>query len=62
MKGKLVVLLGCLRHLSPAGEVAPFSLLTGSDAKRWAPMIAQATGGRIMPPWKTASGFGDFAG
>src|SRR5437016_4082269 len=43
------------------GEVAPFSLLTYSDAKRWAPMIAQATANHIMPPWKAASDFGDFA-
>jgi hypothetical protein len=43
------------------GEVAPFSLLTYSDAKRWAPMIAQTTGSHIMPPWKAASEFGDFA-
>src|SRR6266404_634554 len=43
------------------GEVAPFSLLTYTDAKRWAPMIAQTTGNYIMPPWKAAPGFGDFA-
>src|SRR5258706_2349069 len=43
------------------GEVAPFSLLTYTDAKRWAPMIAQTTGNHIMPPWKAAPGFGDFA-
>jgi mono/diheme cytochrome c family protein len=43
------------------GEVAPFSLLTYSDAKRWAPMIAQATADHVMPPWKAAPGFGEFA-
>ncbi len=43
------------------GEVAPFSLLTYSEAKRWAPMIAQATAAHIMPPWKAEAGFGDFA-
>src|SRR5450631_2176457 len=43
------------------GEVAPFSLLTYTDAKRWAPMIAQVTGTHIMPPWKAANDFGDFA-
>src|SRR5436190_6120541 len=43
------------------GEVAPFSLLTYSDAKRWAPTIAQVTGKRIMPPWKAEPGFGEFA-
>src|SRR4051812_15542934 len=43
------------------GEVAPFSLLTYADAKRWAPMIAQATTNHVMPPWKAASEYGDFA-
>jgi hypothetical protein len=43
------------------GEVAPFSLISYTDAKRWAPMIAQATGAHIMPPWKAEPGFGDFA-
>src|SRR5258708_4249943 len=43
------------------GEVAPFSLLTYSDAKRWAPMIAQATDAHVMPPWKAEAGFGEFA-
>src|ERR1017187_6155183 len=43
------------------GEVAPFSLLTYADAKRFAPMIAQVTGSHIMPPWKAARDFGDFA-
>src|SRR5436190_8966642 len=42
------------------GEVAPFSLLSYSDAKRWAPMIAQVTTKRIMPPWKPEPGFGEF--
>ena len=44
------------------GEVAPFSLINYSDAKRWAPMIAQVTAARTMPPWKAAPDFGDFAG
>ena len=43
-----------------SGEVAPFSLLSYSDAKRWAPMIAQITTKRIMPPWKPEPGFGEF--
>lgn len=42
------------------GEVAPFSLIAYSDAKRWAPMIAQATVKHIMPPWKAEPGYGDF--
>jgi len=32
------------------GEVAPFALLTYSDAKHWAPMIAQAASNHVMPP------------
>ena len=43
------------------GEVAPFSLLSYSDAKRYAPVIADATSKHIMPPWKAEPGFGDFA-
>ncbi len=43
------------------GEVAPFSLLTYSDAKRYAPTIADATSKHIMPPWKASPGFGEFA-
>src|ERR1022692_4904707 len=42
------------------GEVAPFSLLSYSDAKRYAPVIADATSKHIMPPWKAEPGFGDF--
>ena len=42
------------------GEVAPFSLQTYEEAKRWAPMINYVTQERIMPPWKPVKGFGDF--
>jgi hypothetical protein len=42
------------------GEVAPFSLLSYSDAKRYAPVIADATSKHVMPPWKAEAGFGDF--
>ena len=42
------------------GEVAPFSLLTYEEAKRWAAMIKHVTQERIMPPWKPVKGFGDF--
>lgn len=44
------------------GEVAPFSLLTYTDARRHAKEIAQLTHDRQMPPWKAAEGFGDFVG
>ena len=42
------------------GEVAPFSLQTYEEAKRWAPMISFVTQNRIMPPWKPVAGFGEF--
>lgn len=42
------------------GEVAPFSLLTYADAKKWHANIAEATSRRAMPPWKAVEGFGDF--
>ncbi|MEP7351875.1 MAG: ascorbate-dependent monooxygenase [Acidobacteriota bacterium] len=43
------------------GEVAPFSLLTYTDAAKRAGLIAQATAKRYMPPWKPEPGYGDFA-
>ena len=42
------------------GEVAPFSLTDYGDAKAWATEIAEYTAERLMPPWKPASGFGNF--
>ncbi|HEX9809602.1 MAG TPA: alkyl hydroperoxide reductase, partial [Alphaproteobacteria bacterium] len=32
-------------------SIAPMSLLTYQDARRWAPMIKQRVAARIMPPW-----------
>lgn len=43
-----------------AGEVAPFSLIGYANAKKWAPMIANVTASRQMPPWKAVHGYGDF--
>ena len=43
------------------GEVAPFSLLTYSDAAKRAGLIAVITAKRVMPPWKPEPGFGSFA-
>ena len=45
-------------HPSGAG---PFSLLTYSDAKRWAAQVVKVTGSRYMPPWLPEPGHGDFA-
>jgi hypothetical protein len=44
------------------GEVAPFSLVSYADAAKRAPLIAQVTASRYMPPWKPAPGYGDFEG
>jgi hypothetical protein len=44
------------------GEVAPFSLLTYADAKKRAAMIQTVTSKRIMPPWKSVEGHGNFIG
>lgn len=44
------------------GEVAPFSLVGYGNARKWAPMIAQVTSDRRMPPWKAVHGYGDFLG
>jgi hypothetical protein len=42
------------------GQVAPFSLLTYSDAAKRAQLIGYMTESRLMPPWKPTPGFGDF--
>jgi hypothetical protein len=43
------------------GEVAPFSLLTYSDASKRAAQIAAVTHARFMPPWKPVVGYNEFA-
>jgi hypothetical protein len=42
------------------GEVAPFSLTTYADAKKWAGVIATVTHKRYMPPWKAEPGYNQF--
>ena len=49
---------GCHR---PQGA-APFSLLTYAAARQRASLIAQVTKARLMPPWKSEPGYGDFIG
>ncbi len=44
------------------GEVAPFSLLSYTDAKKRAAQIATVTHSGYMPPWLPEAGYGDFAG
>jgi hypothetical protein len=41
--------------------VAPFSLLTYSDAAKKAALLAVVTQKRVMPPWKAEPGYGSFA-
>ena len=41
---------------------APFSLLTYAAAKQHATQIAAVTKARVMPPWKSEPGYGDFVG
>jgi tetratricopeptide (TPR) repeat protein len=49
---------GCHR---PQGS-APFSLLTYASARQRANLIARATAARLMPPWKSEPGYGEFIG
>jgi hypothetical protein len=44
------------------GGAAPFSLLTYTDARRRATLIASVTRSRFMPPWKASSSSGPFLG
>src|SRR5437867_1678707 len=41
---------------------APFSLLTYAAARPHATQIAAVTKARVMPPWKSEPGYGDFIG
>jgi peroxiredoxin len=43
------------------GQVAPFSLLTYDDARRWATSIGEVVGDRRMPPWQADPRYGVFA-
>ena len=42
------------------GEVAPFSLMTFTDAAKHAKQLAKVTDRQLMPPWKAEPGFGHF--
>ena len=44
------------------GEVAPFSLLTYKDVRKHGRLIAGIVKARIMPPWKSVPGYGEFVG
>ncbi|MBL8207953.1 MAG: hypothetical protein JNM09_27210 [Blastocatellia bacterium] len=42
------------------GDIAPFSLMTYGETKRWVGAIKDAVIAKRMPPWKPVSGCGDF--
>ncbi len=42
------------------GDIAPFALMTYKDAKVWSGAMQSAVVAKRMPPWKPASGCGDF--
>ena len=44
------------------GNIAPFSLLTYSDARPWARAIKDAVLLKVMPPWKPVDSHGVFEG
>lgn len=48
---------GCHR----TGQIAPFTLSSYADAKKWAGEIKEFTTNRLMPPWKAQPGHGEFA-
>lgn len=45
-----------------AGEVAPFALMSYTDARKHAKEIAEVVENRQMPPWKAEHGYGEFVG
>lgn len=49
----------CVGCHHPDGP-APFPLLTYADAKQRAGLIATVARSRLMPPWKSEPGFGEF--
>ncbi|MBY0461199.1 MAG: hypothetical protein K2V38_28075, partial [Gemmataceae bacterium] len=42
------------------GAIGPFHLTTYAEVKKKAKSIAQATGEKVMPPWKPEAGHGEF--
>src|SRR5436190_21485042 len=50
---------GTCHHPDGAG---PFSLLTYAAARQRATQIAAVTKSRVMPPWKSEPGYGEFIG
>jgi hypothetical protein len=44
-----------------AGEIAPMSLVTYSQTRRWASAIGKKVRAKVMPPWFADPGYGHFA-
>jgi tetratricopeptide (TPR) repeat protein len=55
-----IVYSNCTQCHHPEGA-GPFSLLSYSDARRWATQMATVTQSRFMPPWLPEPGYGNFA-
>ena len=55
-----ILFSACASCHRPEG-IGPFSLLTYDEAKSHAAAIVEATGNRVMPPWKPEPGYGEFA-
>jgi tetratricopeptide (TPR) repeat protein len=51
----------CAQCHHPDGP-APFSLLTYTDVRPRASLIAKVTKSRVMPPWQVEPGYGEFLG
>ena len=49
---------GCHRP----GQVAPFSLMSYQQAKRWGHEMKEYVEARLMPPWRAKPGYGQFRG
>lgn len=56
---KLILDRSCV-NCHRSGQLGPFSLQGYENARKWAPMIAETTGKRTMPPWLASKGFNHF--
>jgi hypothetical protein len=60
-KNVLPILQKNCQECHRAGELAPMSLLTYSEARPWAKSIKAAVASRKMPPWFADDGYAHFA-
>jgi tetratricopeptide (TPR) repeat protein len=56
-----IVFSNCTTCHHPDGS-APFNLVTYADVRHRASLIAAVTARRLMPPWKSEAGYGEFIG